>query len=141
MSHQTIWREFAVVELKWKKAQHAPYINKAHRVLRLARAKELVHILQKELKLVIFLDKYYVYLSSNPGVIYCTRNSNEAWHEDCVILTFKKFLVCVIVWGYIIYGRKGPLIVLEYPGGKGGGITAKKYIEQILEGYLLDFYK
>ena len=39
-----------------------------------------------------------------------------------------------------MYERKGPLIVLEYPGGKGGGMTAKRYIEQVLDGFLLDFY-
>ena len=40
-----------------------------------------------------------------------------------------------------MYGRKGPLIVLEYPGGQGGGMTAARYQEQILDGVLLDFYK
>ena len=46
-----------------------------------------------------------------------------------------------MVWGYIIQGRKGPLIVLEYPGGKGGAINMIRYCEQVLEGALLDFYK
>lgn len=37
-------------------------------------------------------------------------------------------------------GRKGPLLVLEYPGGKGGGMNTKRYIEQVLEGKVKDFY-
>jgi hypothetical protein len=37
-------------------------------------------------------------------------------------------------------GRKGPLVVLEYPGGKGGGMNTRRYCEQVLEGVLLDFY-
>ena len=37
-------------------------------------------------------------------------------------------------------GRKGPLVVLEYPGGKGGGMNSKRYCEQVLEGALGDFY-
>jgi len=28
-----------------------------------------------------------------------------------------------MVWGYIMNGRKEPLLVLEYPGGKGGGMN------------------
>ena len=37
-------------------------------------------------------------------------------------------------------GRKGPLVVLEYPGGKGGGMNSRRYCEQVLEGALGDFY-
>ena len=37
-------------------------------------------------------------------------------------------------------GRKGPLIVLEYPGGKGGRMNATRYKEQVLEGALKSFY-
>lgn len=37
-------------------------------------------------------------------------------------------------------GKKGPLVVLEYPGGKEGGMNAKRYQEQVLEGALRQFY-
>jgi transposase len=37
-------------------------------------------------------------------------------------------------------GRRGPLVVLEYPGGRGGGMNSKRYQEQVLEGVLKDFY-
>ena len=43
--------------------------------------------------------------------------------------------------GCIMKGRKGPLVVLEYPGGKGGGMNTDRYREQVLEGVLKDFYK
>ena len=46
-----------------------------------------------------------------------------------------------MVWGYIIEGRKGPLVVLEYLGGHGGGMTAKQYQEQVLSGPLHIFYQ
>src|SRR5947208_16097129 len=45
-----------------------------------------------------------------------------------------------MVWGCIAHGRKGPLIVVEYPGGRCGGLNSKRYLEQILEGPLWDFY-
>jgi len=38
-------------------------------------------------------------------------------------------------------GRKGPLVILEYPGGKGGGMTAAWYQNQVLDGPLHDFYQ
>ncbi|KAF5353056.1 hypothetical protein D9758_008811 [Tetrapyrgos nigripes] len=46
-----------------------------------------------------------------------------------------------MVWGCIMKGKKGLLVVLEYPGGKGGGMNAKRYIEQVLEGKLEQFYE
>jgi hypothetical protein len=32
------------------------------------------------------------------------------------------------------------MVVLEYPGGKGGGMNADRYQEQVLERKLYDYY-
>lgn len=45
-----------------------------------------------------------------------------------------------MIWGCIIKGRKGPLVVLEYPGGKGGGFNGPRYKAQVLEKVLKDFH-
>ena len=37
-------------------------------------------------------------------------------------------------------GRKGPLIVLAYPGGKGGRMNSAQYKDQVLEGVLASFH-
>jgi hypothetical protein len=70
--------------------------------------------------------------------LHASRMKN--YLDECLVPTFKQSPMCVIVWGCILNGRKGPLIVLEYPGGKGGGMNMKRYCEQVLEGALLDFY-
>ncbi|KAF5319866.1 hypothetical protein D9758_018521 [Tetrapyrgos nigripes] len=46
-----------------------------------------------------------------------------------------------MVWGCMMKGKKGLLVVLEYPGGRGGGMNARRYQEQVLEGKLLEFYQ
>ena len=56
-----------------------------------------------------------------------TWRPDEEFDEDCLVPTFKQSLVCVMVWGCIMEGRKGPLVVLEYPGGKGGGMNTARY--------------
>lgn len=40
----------------------------------------------------------------------------------------------------IAKGKKGPLVVLECPGRKGGGVDAKQYISQVLKLHLMTFY-
>jgi len=45
-----------------------------------------------------------------------------------------------MVWGCIMDGRKDPLVVLEYPGGRGGGMSSARYQEQVLEKALKPFY-
>jgi len=45
-----------------------------------------------------------------------------------------------MIWGCISKGKKGPLIVLEYPGGKGGGMNTDHYISQVLEGPVTHFF-
>jgi len=66
---------------------------------------------------------------------------DEVFHEDCVVPTFKQLPIWVMVWGCIMEGRKGPLVVLEYLGGCGGGMMAKQYQEQMLSGPLHIFYQ
>ncbi|KAH9954883.1 hypothetical protein BJV74DRAFT_750637, partial [Russula compacta] len=60
---------------------------------------------------------------------------------DCVIPTFSQSPICLMVWGCFMEGRKGPLVMLEYPGGKGGGMTAAQYQTQVLDGPLHNFYQ
>ena len=69
------------------------------------------------------------------------QSASEGYDEGCLIPTFKQSSICVMVWGCIIGGKKGPLVMLEHPGGHGGGMTAKRYQEQVLEGVLRDFYQ
>jgi hypothetical protein len=89
---------------------------------------------------VIWSDECYVYLGDDRGRIYVTRRPSEELLEECLVPTFKQSSVRVMIWGCILKGRKGPLIVLEYPGGKGGGMNSKRYQDQVLEGTLKGFY-
>jgi hypothetical protein len=89
---------------------------------------------------LIWSDKCYIHLDDKSGQVYVTHCAHEEYDENCVIPIFKQSLVCVMFWGCIMKGRKGPLIVLEYQGGQGGGMTGQKYILQVLEAHLEPFY-
>ncbi|KAF5391885.1 hypothetical protein D9757_001618 [Collybiopsis confluens] len=68
------------------------------------------------------------------------RRADEEFEEDCLVPTFKQSTVRVMVWGCIMKGKKGPLTVMEYAGGKKGGINARIYQEQVLDPVLLPFW-
>ncbi|CAA7267815.1 unnamed protein product [Cyclocybe aegerita] len=88
----------------------------------------------------MFSDECYVYLGDNRGRIYVTWHPDEELLEECLVPAFKQSTVHVMVWGCIVKDQKGPLVVLEYPGGKGGGMNSKHYQEQVLEPVLLPLY-
>ncbi|KAJ3743631.1 hypothetical protein DFH05DRAFT_1234762 [Lentinula detonsa] len=69
---------------------------------------------------VIWSDECYVYLGDKASRVFVTRREDEEYEEDCLIPTFKQSSIRVMIWACIMKGKKGPLVVLEYPGGKGG---------------------
>ncbi|KAF8060126.1 hypothetical protein FPV67DRAFT_1564293 [Lyophyllum atratum] len=85
----------------------------------------------EEWRHIIFSGECYVYLGNTRGRIHVTRRPSEELHENCVVPTFKQSFIRVM---------KGPLIVLEYPGGKGNGMNSGRYQEQVLDGVLIPFH-
>lgn len=116
------------------------YLTKAHKDARKRWAVKHKGWHSEDWARVIWSDECYVYIGDTKGTVWVTRSASEEFDEDCVIPTFKQSSLRVMVWGCIMEGRKGPLLVLEYPGGRGGGMTAKRYQDQVLDGPLHDFY-
>jgi len=90
---------------------------------------------------VIWSDKCYVYIGDKKGTVWVTCSADEVFHEDCLVPTFKQLPIRIMIWGCILEGQKGPLVVLDYPGSCGGSMTAQRYQDQVLNGPLHDFYQ
>ena len=116
-----------------------PYLTKVQKTKRVHWARLYKDYKSRNWEDVIWSDECYIYLGDDRGRVYVTRRPDEEYDEDCLVPTFKQSAVRVMVWGCIMKGRKGPLIVLEYPGGKGGGMNSVRYQEQVLDGVLRDF--
>jgi hypothetical protein len=95
----------------------------------------------KDFSRVIYSDEAYIVLGDSKGPVWVTRSADEVYNDDCVVPKFKQSSLRIMVWGCIMRDRKGPLVVLEYPGGRGGGMTAAWYQEQVLDKVLHDFYQ
>jgi hypothetical protein len=65
---------------------------------------------------------------------------DEEYDQDCVIPKFKQSSLPVMIWACIMKGNKGPMVVLDYLGGQGGGMTTDRYQEQVLDKVLFDYY-
>ena len=140
ISTTTIRRVLADEGYHRRVARKVPYLTKMQKQARLAWARQNKDMEPKDWQRVIFSDECYVCLGDKQGRIYVTRRADEVLLDECLVPTFKQSSVRVMVWGCIIEGYKGPLVVLEYPGGKGGGMDSKRYQNQVLEPVLKAFY-
>lgn len=122
-------------------ARKVPYLRPQHRKARVAWARKNQGMTAEDWARIIWSDECYVYMGDTRGPVHVTRRADEVLHDDCVVPTFKQSSLRVMVWGCIIRGRLGPLVVLEYPGGRGGGMNSQRYQEQVLEAHLKSFYQ
>jgi hypothetical protein len=123
-----------------RRARIVPILTHHHRKLRMAWAQHVKKWQIFQWRRIIWTDECYVHLTHAPGTIYVTRTPKEAELQECMLPKFHQSPVRVMVWGCISYGWKGQIVVLDYPGGKGGGMTAERYQEQVLDAHVLDFY-
>jgi len=121
-------------------ARKVPYLKKHHRHGRMCWARLYAPLTPAQWRKVIWSDECYIWLDDNRSRIFVTRRADEEYLDECVVQVFKQSPVRVMIWGCIMEGRKGPLVVLEYPGGKGGGMNTKRYREQVLDAALKPFY-
>jgi transposase len=121
-------------------ARRVPYLTSYHKRLRLLWGKAYQSWGRAHWRRVIFSDECYVHVGDKCGRIFVTRRKDERLLDECVVPTFKQSKLCIMIWGCIARGRKGPLVLLDYPGGKGGGMNSKRYQQQVLGDVFLDFY-
>ena len=117
--------------------QKVPYLTKKHKVDHMQWAR-LYRMFNWEKE--IWSDESYIYLGDDCGKVYVTQCTNEELNENCLVTTFKESPVRVMIWACIMKGKKGLLIVLEYPGRRGGGMNSAWYKDQLLEGVLASLY-
>jgi hypothetical protein len=123
-----------------RRLQCVPYLRPEHRVKRLEYAKELEYLGLECHHYFIFSDETFIVIGENPNKVYITRSPDEALLPDTSQQTLKKSPLKVMVWACIMLGCKGPLVVLDLPGGLGGGLNLKQYREQVLDCVLSKFH-
>ena len=88
----------------------------------------------------LFSDESYICVDGNIGNVWVTQRPHEEFERCCTIERPSQSPLRIMVWACIAYNLKGPLIILSYPGGRGGGMTAARYKEQVLEPVLIPIF-
>lgn len=128
------------VGLHQRWGQKVVYLTKEHKIRWKEWVKEHKKWSDEDWERVIWSNKCYVYISDNQGTVWVTRAVGNEYNEGCTIPTFKQSPLRVMIWSCIMKGSQGPLVVLDYPGGKGGGMTAQRYQVQVLDKVLFNYY-
>jgi hypothetical protein len=141
VSDSTIQRVLADEGYHRHIARKVPYRSAAVKQKRLAWALEQSKMRSaKSWRNIAWSDEAYVCLDNKKGRVWVTCKPGEELLDECCVAVVLQSPIQLMVWGIVMKGAKGPLVVLEYPGGCGGGMTAQQYINQVLEGPLLEFY-
>lgn len=140
VSRSTVRKELAANLLHRRKARHKPTLKPWHKAARLFFARNALDLNPDTLHRVIWSDESYITIGDTPGVLYVTRKPGEEFDEKYIVPSDLQSNIRIMVWGCIMKDKKGPLVVLEYPGGKGGGMTAGRYKDQVLDPVLRPFY-
>lgn len=128
------------VGLHRRRGRKVVYLTKDHKKRRKQWAREHRKWSEADWERVIWSDECYVYIGDDWGTVWVTRAVGEECDEECTIPTFKQSPLRVMIWSCIMKGSRGPLVVLDYPGGKGGGMTTQRYQAQVLDKVLFDYY-
>lgn len=140
ISSHTFRRVLASEGIHRRKARRVPYLSRTNKKRRLEWARAKASWTVEEFKNIIFSDECYVHVGGSTGTIYVSRTPQEADLQECFMPHFDQSPVKVMVWACIMYDCKGPIVVLDYPGGRGGGMNSQRYQDQALTNGLLDFY-
>ncbi|KAF7964799.1 hypothetical protein HWV62_2878 [Athelia sp. TMB] len=141
VSASTARRVLAEVGLHRRVARSVIFLKPEHKHERMRWAEDHSTWTEEDFERVVYSDEAYIVLGDSKGPVFVTRTADEVYDESCVVPKFKQSGLRIMVWGCVMKGRKGPLVVLEYPGGKGGGMTAARYQEQVLDRVLHEFYQ
>ena len=120
-------------------AQKVPFLTQAQKWKRLEWAKEFEGVDGKEWMNLMSSDECMVKLDGK-GQVHITHCPREEFDENCVIPKMKQSNIKAMIWAAVMLGKKGLIVVLEYPGGNGGVMNKERYISQVLNAHHKGFY-
>jgi hypothetical protein len=127
-------------------ARCKPFLSKSAITKRVAWAKANK---ETDWNTVIWTDESKIETGERPGHRRVTRLPGEEFLPENIAPTFRSGRQSIMVWACITHNKKGPIIRLntvpevttEKGKKRGGGLNGPRYVKQVLEGPLKDFWR
>lgn len=138
VSSSTVRRRLRAANLTPKRPAKCPKLTRAHRVARLRFAREHVDWTNEQWSSVLFTDESRVCLHGSDRRQRVYRRPGERFVECCIAENVSFGGGSCMVWAGISIDAKTDLVFIE-TGRRTGGLTADRYIEEILEPYVVPY--
>lgn len=140
ISGQTVRRRLVENHLYNRRPALGPVLTRRHRHARLQWAQARVNWTWRQWQHVLFTDESRYCLSRADGRIRVWRRRGERYSDACVLENNRWGGSSVMIWGGITLNQRiGPIFFRGLGPGHGNGVTAQRYIDQVLRPHLLPF--
>lgn len=136
VSEWTVRRRLKEASLVPKRPARGPQLTAAHRQARLAFAQHHANWSIEQWSSVLFTDesRMCIYGSDRRERVY--RRPGERYAQCCIRETVAYGGGSCMMWAGISYEEKTELVFIP-GGGRGGGLTAERYIREILQEHVM----
>ena len=139
ISAPTVRRRLREANLNSRRPYVGAVLTPRHRRQRLAWARQHLCWTRHQWHQVLFTDESRFQLDVSDGRIRVWRRRNERYADVCVRQRDPWGGPSVMVWGGICHGGITLLVVLDIQAGPGNGVTAQRYVDQVLRPVTVPF--
>ena len=141
LSEHTVRRRIHAVGRYCRRPVKKPFLMAHHRRNRLTWAQLHLNWRLRDWRTVIFSDECRVCVDPDSGRVRVWRRVGERYSEQNILERDLRGGIHVMIWGAIGLNIKvGPIFFNFNDGNPGVGVTAQRYIDQILTPVVLPFF-
>lgn len=141
ISADTVRRRLTTNNLCCRRPARGPILTAHHRQARLQWATQHRHWRHQQWRSIIFSDESRYCVSTSDGRVRVWRRRGERYTDACVMERDPWGGQSIMVWGAIgLNQRIGPHVFQNVGAGRGNGVTAQRYVDQILRPHIVAFF-
>lgn len=138
ISADTVRRRLTSRHLHCHRPHRGPILTPRHRRDRLQWATQHQHWRHQQWRRVLFSDESRYCISTAGGRKRVWRRRGERYSDACVVERDSWGGPSIMVWGGIgLAQRVGPVVFQNIGPGRGNGVTAARYIDQVLRPHAI----
>ena len=141
ISVDTVRRRLRNAGLRARRPYCGPGLTRRHRAERLRWCRNNVNRRLRDWHDMLFSDESRFCVDHADGRFRVYRRTGERYADACVMEQGRLGGANIMVWGGIAYGERTQLVVLNFQdNGPGRGLTARRYIDQVLRPHVVPFF-